>query len=495
MRADLLDTTCGIGLWDAMLHDGDAMHALSRWTWSAEFRRLCGYESEREFPNVVQSWSDRLHPEDVAPTFALFTASVADVTDRTKYDATYRLKVRDGSYRWFRATGGTRHLPDGRTVLACGSLVDVHEQKILMSKSEQDGEDYRRAIAHLGAGLDALARGDLLHLIPAEVPTQFLALRDNFNTALGKLKETMRQILRSSSLIQSGADEIASATDDMARRMETQAASLEQTAASLNEITSTVKSSAEGARHAREVVVTADIDAKQSAIVVEQAMNAMKDIADSSVKISNIIGVIDEIAFQTNLLALNAGVEAARAGDAGRGFAVVASEVRALAQRSAEAAKEIKRLISASTSQVNHGVKLVSETGKALEKIAGQVVDINSIVSQIADGAKEQAGSLQEVNMAINQMDQGTQTNAAMLEEASAATHSLNGEATQLNQLMTQFVIADKTKGGTLDSNAHKTSARTKAYTGSAQEPARKFGKGAPATDASSRSPMSRLAS
>jgi methyl-accepting chemotaxis protein len=174
---------------------------------------------------------------------------------------------------------------------------------------------------------------------------------------------------------------------------------------------------------------------------VREAVVAMDAIAGSAQKISQIIGVIDEIAFQTNLLALNAGVEAARAGDAGRGFAVVASEVRALAQRSADAAKEIKGLISESTTQVDHGVKLVAETGKSLERIMAQVGDINGVVTQIAGGAEEQATALQEVNTAVNQMDQMTQQNAAMVEESTAACHSLSQEAAQLSELISHFQI------------------------------------------------------
>ena len=202
-----------------------------------------------------------------------------------------------------------------------------------------------------------------------------------------------------------------------------------------------MKKSAEGASHAREVVAAADEDAKKSAVVVRQAVEAMDAIAKSAQQISQIIGVIDEIAFQTNLLALNAGVEAARAGDAGRGFAVVASEVRALAQRSAEAAKEIKGLISASTTQVDHGVKLVAETGKSLERIMAQVAEINDVVGDIAAGAKEQATGLDEVNTAINQMDQVTQQNAAMVEESTAASHSLSQETAQLSELVGQFQV------------------------------------------------------
>jgi methyl-accepting chemotaxis protein len=197
----------------------------------------------------------------------------------------------------------------------------------------------------------------------------------------------------------------------LSRRTENQAASLEETAAALDEITATLKKSAEGARHASEVVANADGDAKRGAGVVKQAIDAMDAIAKSSQQIGQIISVIDEITFQTNLLALNAGVEAARAGDAGRGFAVVASEVRALAQRSAEAAREIKGLISTSGTLVGSGVKLVAETGKALERILVQVSEINRVVADIASGAQEQATGLQQVNIAVNQMDQTTQGN------------------------------------------------------------------------------------
>src|SRR5208283_2052375 len=213
-------------------------------------------------------------------------------------------------------------------------------------------------------------------------------IRDDFNEAIDKLKQTMLAVVTSAGAIQSGTREISASSDDLSRRAGQQAASLEATAATLHEITTTVEKSAEGANHARQVVAAADADAKKSAVVVRQAVEAMDAIAKSANQISQIIGVIDEIAFQTNLLALNAGVEAARAGDAGRGFAVVASEVRALAQRSAEAAKEIKALILASRGQVEEGVDLVGQTGQALTQIVGQVTEINAIIATIAVSAQ-----------------------------------------------------------------------------------------------------------
>ena len=191
---------------------------------------------------------------------------------------------------------------------------------------------------------------------------------------------------------------------------------------------------------------SARADAERSGVVVRDAVAAMSEIENSAQQISQIIGVIDEIAFQTNLLALNAGVEAARAGDAGRGFAVVASEVRALAQRSADAAKEIKALISASSQQVDRGVNLVGETGKVLERILIQVTQISGVVTEIAASAEEQSTGLQEVNTAVNQMDQVTQQNAAMVEEATAASHALTSEADQLARLIARFDVGGETK-------------------------------------------------
>ena len=259
-----------------------------------------------------------------------------------------------------------------------------------------------------------------------------------------KLQQVMVSVAANTQAIRSGTREISVAADDLSRRTEQQAASLEETAAALGEITATVRKTAEGATHARQVVSTAKHDAEKGSDVVRQAMTAMSGIEKSSQRIGQIIGVIDEIAFQADLLALNAGVEAARAGDAGRGFAVVASEVRALAQRSAEAAKEIEAFISASTGQVEQGVDLVAETGKALERIFTQVAEIDTIVSQIATSAQDQAVGLQEVNTAVSQMDQVTQQNAAMVEESTTASHTLSHETEELTRILGRFQVGDQ---------------------------------------------------
>ena len=271
-------------------------------------------------------------------------------------------------------------------------------------------------------------------------------LRNDFNAAVDKLNTTINRVSTSVENIQSGANEMSQSSDDLSERTENQAAALEETAAALDEVTATVKETAKAAEEARSVVTSARSDAESGGHVVRDTVDAMDSIKDSSDKISQIIGVIDEIAFQTNLLALNAGVEAARAGEAGRGFAVVASEVRALAQRSSDAAKDIKGLISASAEHVQKGVKLVDQTGTALDAIVDQVANIDSLVSDIAASANEQATGLAEVNNAVNDMDRVTQKNAAMVEESTAACHALTNESDELSRLVAHFDIG-KTSG------------------------------------------------
>ncbi len=307
----------------------------------------------------------------------------------------------------------------------------------------QAAERQKLVVESLASGLASLADGDLLFRLNQSFATEYEKLRADFNSAMDRLEATMTAIAANTQGVRAGAGEITQASDDLSRRTEQQAASLEQTAAALDEITTTVRKTATSAGEARSVADNARGDAEGSAKVVTETVSAMHAIESSSGKITSIIGVIDEIAFQTNLLALNAGIEAARAGDAGRGFAVVATEVRALAQRSAEAAKEIKTLISASSEQVVSGVKLVGETGKSLTRIVAHVSQLNQLVNEIAASAQEQASGLAQVNIAVNQMDQATQQNAAMVEQSTAASHSLVGEAQALTELVGQFRTGD----------------------------------------------------
>ncbi len=317
------------------------------------------------------------------------------------------------------------------------------ERERAAAERARAAQEQAAAMSALREGLKRLADGNLTVSLGEGFSAEYAEVRDDFNAAAAKLRAALSAVAVSTGAIHSSSREISSASDNLSQRTEQQAASLEETAAALEEITNTLKHSAEGAQHAAEVVAAADSDAKNGAVVVRKAVEAMDAIAESSNKIGQIIGVIDEIAFQTNLLALNAGVEAARAGDSGKGFAVVASEVRALAQRSAEAAKEIKTLVSTSGAQVETGVKLVAESGKALESIIAQVSEINKVVADIASGAQQQATGLQQINAAISQMDQSTQQNATMVEESTAASHSLSREMNELTKLMEQFRVGD----------------------------------------------------
>jgi methyl-accepting chemotaxis protein len=313
-------------------------------------------------------------------------------------------------------------------------------------KSEETGAIERErslVTSSIGASLAKLAAKDLSYRIVADLPPAYRQLQTDFNTAMEQLEDAVIGFAGSVQAIESGSRQIAGAADDLSHRTETQAASLEQTAAAVNEITASVNAGAESSNYARKVVALAKDDADRSGVIVGKAMVAMDNIAKSSQEISQIIVVIDEIAFQTNLLALNAGVEAARAGETGRGFAVIASEVRALAQRSAEAAKEIKGLISTSSSQVSEGVVLVGEAGETLKRIVAQVVDLNNVVSTVAAGVKERSIALGEVNAAVHQMEELTQRNAAVAEETTAASHQLQEESERLIQLIARFRIGD----------------------------------------------------
>ncbi len=303
------------------------------------------------------------------------------------------------------------------------------------------------AMAELGQALERLAGGDL-DISVGDLGSEYAKLRSDFNAAVGALRAAIQAISETGLVVRDSASDISGATGNLSRRTEQQAAALEETAAALGEITASVRTASERAREARSMVEETKDSAGRSGAIVRDAIDAMGRIEDASSRINQIISVIDEIAFQTNLLALNAGVEAARAGEAGRGFAVVAQEVRELAQRSANAAKEIKTLIGNSAREVEGGVSLVRSTGDALVEIAAFVERLNAHVDTIAATAQEQSAGLQEINTSVGHMDQMTQQNAAMVEETTAASQTLAEQSLHLQRLLSAFRLGAPENAG-----------------------------------------------
>ncbi len=363
-------------------------------------------------------------------------------------------KLADGDVS-AEVSGQDRRDEVGEMARALGVFRDALNEKEQLQEAQRKADEAQHlrdaerneVMKDISGRLSQLAKGDLTVLINREFPEGYQQLRTDFNATVSTLSEAIQQVVISTESIRNGADELSKASDDLAVRTEAQAATLEESAAALEQLTSSVKSSAEGARDAERTTNEARKKVESSSAVVSRTIEAMTEIERSSSQITTIVSVIDDIAFQTNLLALNAGVEAARAGDAGRGFAVVASEVRGLAQRCADSAREIKSLISQSSEQVKRGVALVGETGIALEDIVGRVNHISELVATIASATKEQSNGLGEINTGVVELDQLAQKNAAMVEEATAAIHALNEDARGLAESVSKFSLLNSGSG------------------------------------------------
>jgi methyl-accepting chemotaxis protein len=316
----------------------------------------------------------------------------------------------------------------------------AEEQRQGAAKAAIDGER-AQVVSSIGSAIARLAAKDLTYRMPDEIPDAYRKLQQDFNVAISAFEASLIEVGSTADRVFSASGVIAKASDGLARQTESQAATLEETVAAISAITVAVELTAVGTKNAYDTVSSVKSDAEQSDLIVRRTVGSMEKIKASSQQIGQIIAVIDEIAFQTNLLALNAGVEAARAGEAGRGFAVVAAEVRALAQRSAEAAKEIESLISESSSHVLEGVSLVAESGKTVERIAKRIAEINLVVTDINTAARDQAVGLKEINVAMKEMEKVTLRNAAMAEEAKSAGQALNSESETLERLIAEVRV------------------------------------------------------
>lgn len=308
-------------------------------------------------------------------------------------------------------------------------------------------QQQQRVVTRLAEALQALAQGDLSQSIHEDLSEDYDRLRTDYNMAVDRMSDAIGQVVINVDSVGSGSKAISDSADDLARRTEEQAATLEETAAAVAELSTSVNETAASARDVENAVMETHRTAQSGADIVKSAQAAMSDIESSSAQVSQIVGLIDAIAFQTNLLALNAGVEAARAGDAGRGFAVVASEVRDLAQRAADAAKQIKELIEKSNDQVKNGVGLVEQTGSALDEISKKVSLVTERISGIAKGTVEQANGLNEINVAVSSLDSVTQANTAMVEETNAAAHTLASDTQRIAGLLSHFKVSGNGPG------------------------------------------------
>ena len=394
----ILERHAGVGLWDAVLRDGDPGHPGSHWHWSSEFRRLLGFSDVSEFPDVMSSWADRLHPDDTQATFDAFQACLNDSSGKTGYDVVYRLSTRDQGYRWFRAVGGVARDHDGKPIRACGSLIDIHDQRM--------AEEERRTSAQ------ALA---------AAFQESVLGVVDGLSSVIQDVRVSSDQVLAKAHQAQQLSAAVSTASDQTTNNIQTIATAAEQLSASISEI-------------GRQV---ADATRISSAASVEAAATNGKigALAQAADRIGTVVSLINVIASQTNLLALNATIEAARAGDAGKGFAVVAGEVKALANQTARATEEIGEHIGAIQDETRRAVEAI----RHVALIIGQVQDISV---SIAASIQQQGAATHEIAVNVQQAVNGSMAVYDNIKEMDIAVKSTEDDASMSSECVHKLNMA-----------------------------------------------------
>ena len=411
---EVLGNFCGVGLWDAVLVDEDALHPRSQWTWTNEFRRLVGYTSEADFPNKCQSWSDKLHPDDVASTFAAFGEALKKKPgQKSFYDVTYRLKCADGAYRWFRATGGVVHDAAGKAVRACGSLVDVHEATIAAEATRERASELAR--------------------ISAEFNSQMEDLTGALSGAAGELENTARQLTDSATLTSSRSEAAANAAEEASDNVTSVSSASEELSQSIAEI-------------GRQVHQSADLS-KGAVREAETTVGIVSDLSSFAASIGGVVELISGLAAQTNLLALNATIEAARAGEAGKGFAVVASEVKALASQTGAATQNISEHISGIQGATAKAVEAMSSIGGTIHEmseiataIAAAMEEQRAAAGEITRSAQEAADGTRDVFSNIQEVDQSTSETGESAGEVLEASLAVSRQSDSLKSAVEQFL-------------------------------------------------------